>query len=143
MNYNNKFKKSTLSAYGAPDQAVAINGLVAFANFQQTGCSIAFSGGTGIEIKTPGIYHIIFNGVASGAAGEITVQLMKNGVLIPGTETTIATTGATDLENISFSTIIEVLPSCSCINNNVELTIQNTGIAAVFASASINVVKLC
>ena len=79
----------------------------------------------------------------SGTAGNMTIQLFNNGVAVPGAIAT-SYSGAVDQdENLSFSTIIRVLPSCRIVDNSVTLTVQNTGVEAIFNSLNIVITKLC
>ena len=72
--------------------------------------------------------------------GDIGLRLVRNGVAVPGAEATV--TGATgDTYNISFATLIRVLPSCCVINNNSELQVQATA-AGTISNASLSVVRL-
>lgn len=66
--------------------------------------------------------------------------LLRNGVAVPGAEATV--TGATgDTYNISFATLLRVLPSCCVIDNNAALQVQATA-AGTISNASLSVVKM-
>lgn len=145
MTCSNRYRKSTLNAYNSDNQTITTSGLVSFPNFNRTGCSIDFTGGTSIAIDKPGLYQITFNGTveSSGTSGNVVVQLFKNGVLVPGAVSEAQLTSATDIENVAFSTIVEIPPSCNCVNNDATLTVVNTGVEAVLNNANVTVVKLC
>ncbi len=145
MTCSNRYRKSTLNAYNSANQTIVTNGLVSFPNFNRTGCSIDFTGETSITIGRPGLYQITFNGIieSSGTSGSVIVQLFKNGMLVPGAVAEAQSTSATDIENIAFSTIVEIPPSCNCVNNDAILTVVNTGVEAVLNNANVTVVKLC
>lgn len=145
MTCSNRYKKSTLRAYTDTTQVVAPNGLIPFANYKDTGCSIDFSGGTSVKINKPGLYQVTFNGyvVESAATGNIAVQLMNNGSKVSGAVAETNSSATTDIENLSFATIIDVAPSCSCIDNDVVLTVLNEGVAASFGNANLTIIKLC
>lgn len=49
----------------------------------------------------------------------------------------------TDVESLSFSTIIQVKPSCCAVDNNVNLTFVNTGIPTTFSNINVAITKLC
>lgn len=73
-------------------------------------------------------------------AGDIGLKLLRNGVAVPGAEATV--TGATgDTYNISFATLLRVLPSCCVIDNNVALQVQATA-AGTISNISLSVVKM-
>lgn len=145
MTCSNKYKKSTLRAYTDTTQVIAPNGLIPFANYKNTGCSINLNGETSVKLNKPGLYQITFNGyvVESTATGDIIVQLMSNGSKVNGAVAAANSSVTTDLENLSFSTIIDVAPSCNCVDNDVVLTVLNEGVAASFGNVNLTVVKLC
>jgi hypothetical protein len=143
---NNIYKKSTLQAWNLSAQAAAVNDVLNFNNSQKTGCAVEFANGTGsVTIRKPGLYQIAFNGVAveSGTAGDVAVQLQKNGADVPGAIAQATSANATAVVNPAFETIVEVPQSCACVNNTAVLTVKNIGVAANFANANLSVVKLC
>lgn len=145
MSCNRRYQKSTLNAFTNTNQAIAVNDLVKFANYKSTGCSIDFDGGSSIRIDKPGLYHIIFNAftVESGTGGNVIVQLMKNGVPVAGAIAEAQSGTTTGIENLMFSTIVEIPKSCDCIDNSAVFTILNSGVAAAFGNVNISIVKLC
>lgn len=119
---NNIYKKSTLQAWNLSAQAAAVNDILTFNNSQKTGCAVEF---------------------ANGTAGDVAVQLQKNGADVPGAIAQATSANATAVVNPAFETIIEVPQSCACVNNTAVLTVKNIGVAANFANANLSVVKLC
>ena len=73
----------------------------------------------------------------------MTVQLFNNGVAVPGAIATSYSGAVAQDENLSFSTIVRVLPSCRIVDNSVTLTVQNIGVEAIFNSLNIVITKLC
>lgn len=145
MTCNRKYQKSTLTAYTIPSTAEAVNGVLAFANRNLTGCSIDFTAGaTAINLTKPGLYLVEFNATVAnqGTTGNVTAQLQRNGISVPGATATTASASATDLRSISFAQVIEVSPSCCAVNNDASLTVVNTGVAANYSDFNINVIKL-
>ena len=143
---NSIYKKSTLQAWNLSAQSAAVNDVLKFNNSQKTGCAVEFANGTGsVTIRKPGLYQIAFNGIAveSGTAGDVAVQLQKNGADVPGATAQATSANATAVVNPAFETIIEVPQSCACVNNTAVLTVKNVGVAANFANANLSVVKLC
>ena len=135
-----------ISAYSLNDQLVAVDGLLDFdTNRIATGCTVKHVDGTpSFTLTKPGYYYITFNGtITNTAAGIVTVELLNGGVAIPGAEASITTAAVTDERSFSFATIIRVLPSCCSIDNTTTLTVANTGIAATYSVANINITKLC
>ena len=134
-----------ISSYNNTSQEVAINGLLTFTTDRiLTGCTATRNGQT-FQLNKPGYYYVTFNadGAATTAVGDIVVVLQNNGVTIPGAIATFTTTVADDATNLAFSTIIRVPPSCCAVDNTANLTLVNTGVAATFTNANINITKLC
>ena len=140
----NCYKKSTAKAVNVTAQTLAANAIVAYTQFDESGISIIESGNTGFKIVKPGLYLVSFNAsVASGGtAGTVTAQLMRNGTAVSGAVSSAYSASATVIESVAFTTVIEVLGSCGCINNTTTLTVANTGIEAAYNNAELTVVKL-
>lgn len=137
-----------VNSYTNTSLAVITNEAITFNNNSiQTGCTVTHSAGSAtFALNKPGFYFVTFNGVAAAteAAGDITVQLQQNGVNVSGALTTASsTTALTDIESLSFSTIIQVKPSCCAVDNNVNLTLVNTGVPATFSNVNVVITKLC
>lgn len=135
-----------ISAYSLTDQLVAIDGLLDFdTNRIVTGCTVKHADGTpSFTLTKPGYYYITFNGtITNTAAGIVTVELLNGGVAVPGAEASVTTAADTDERSLSFATIVRVLPSCCAIDNTTTLTVANTGVAATYSVANINITKLC
>ena len=134
-----------ISSYNNTSQEVAINGLLTFTTDRiLTGCTATRNGQT-FQLNKPGYYYVTFNadGAATTAVGDIVVVLQNNGVAVPGAIATFTATVADDAVNLAFSTIIRVPPSCCAVDNTANLTLVNTGVAATFTNANINITKLC
>lgn len=145
MACNRKYQKSTLSAYTVSSTALDVDGVLAFTNKNLTGYSIDFTAGaTTISLNKPGLYLVEFNATVAnqGTTGDVVAQLQKNGVNVVGAVAKATSTSTTDLRTVSFTTIIEVSPSCCVVDNDVDLTIVNTGVAANYSNFNVNVVKL-
>lgn len=136
-----------LDTYTNTPQTIAADGILIFnINRVQTGCTATHAPGTGaISLNKPGFYIVHFNGDAaeSGTAGNITVQLFRNGVLVPAAEATETSSATTDIANMSFETIVKVTPDCLSCGNSISLTFENTGVGAVFSNVEVVVTKLC
>ena len=136
-----------ISSYNSAEQAVATGGLLAFTtNRITTGCTVTHAEGTtSFQLNKPGYYYVSFNGIAAPttAAGNVTVQLLSNAVAVPGAIATFSSTATTDLGNLSFATIIKVLPSCCAIDNTTTLTLANSGVDSTYTNVNINITKLC
>lgn len=135
-------QKSALTTVVTAAQTVAANGFVNFpTNNLLTGVAIGHTAGNTTVNLLRGLYLVTLNAdVTPTAAGDIGLQLIRNGVAVPGAEATV-TGAAGDTYNVSFATLIRVLPSCCVINNNSMLQVQATA-AGTITNASLSVVKM-
>lgn len=140
----NCFKKSSIEGYSTSPQTLATGQIIEYASFKQTGESLNEVGSTGIKIEKSGLYYISFDAsaVESGTAGNVTVQLLQDGVPVPYAVATSYSSGVTDVVNLGFSTVIEVLGSCGCVVNRPTFTVENSGVDATYSIADLIVVKL-
>lgn len=136
-----------ISSYNITEQAVATGGLLTFTtNRILTGCTVTHAEGTtSFQLNKPGYYYVSFNGIAAPttAAGDVTVQLLSNTSPVPGAIATFSSTATTDLGNLSFATIIKVLPSCCAIDNTTTLTLTNSGVDSTYNNVNLSITKLC
>jgi hypothetical protein len=101
---------------------------------------------TSITLQQQGIYHITATLVGSGdTAGVITVQLLENGVAVPGAfSSETITTADTELRTFVIDYYVLVDDVCLLGTNSTSATtisLQNTGIAATFTSVIVNIEK--
>jgi hypothetical protein len=135
-----------INSYSLISQTVAVDGTLNFDTTRVlTGCTVKHADGTPtFTLTKPGYYFVTFDGtITDTAAGIVTVQLLNGGVAVPGAEASITNAAVTDERSFSFTTIVRVLPSCCAIDNTTTLTVANTGIAATYSVANINITKLC
>ena len=128
-----------IESYTNTSQTIAPEGLLSFAtNDVLTGCTVLHSAGsTSFTLKRPGFYYVSFTGT-----GAITVNLLKNGVALPGATATQTSASATDIRTVNFSKIVQVLPSCCAINNTTTLTFQNAGLDTTYSNVNVVITKL-
>ena len=138
-----------LNSYINANQTLAVNSNLEFdINQIQTGCTATHTPGTtSFQLNKPGFYFVTFNAVATAtttaATNPITIQLLNNGTNVSGALASGLSTAANSPINLSFSTLIQVKPSCCAVNNTAILTLQNTGIEAEYTNANIVITKLC
>ena len=141
----NNYQKSSLFAYNTASQTVATNGTILFNNFKQTGCSIKLETNNTAKISKPGLYsvNVSVSAAQSDTTGSATIQLFNNGVAVPGAISSADTSSATDVEVLTFSTVVQVNPNCAAVTNNcpVNLTVVNTGVATTITNPIITIVK--
>ena len=136
-------KKSTINANFAASQAVVVDSVFNFPNVTRTGSSIVSNGSGSFTLDNAGLYLIIASVSGAGAAaGNLSIQINRNGVLIPGTVQVANSTAVTDIVNLTTATIVDIPRSCACINNDAVITIVNSGIAGTFVNGAIQIVKL-
>lgn len=137
-------KRSMAKAKLLSQQVLATGALIPYDTINTQGCCVEQSGSTGIKIKGEGTYIVIFEATATegGTAGLLTVQLEKDGTLIPGALSSATSTAATDIVNFAISDVIELKRSCLCIDNSATITVVNSGTGATFTNAYLKVIKL-
>lgn len=115
-------------AYTAVSTDYVLDDLVTFNNIRYSDCRVRVTNGSTFTINTPGRYYVFFGGVGSSgtAASPFAVQLFNNDVAIPAVRTEITSTAADDPQSMSFSTIINVLPSNCYVDNTVNLQVRVT-----------------
>lgn len=113
-------------AYNAVATDYVLDDLVEFNNIRYSDCRVRVTNGSTFTINTPGRYYVYFGGVGSSdtAASPFAVQLVVNGVDVPAVRSEITSTAAGDPQDMSFSTIVNVLPSNCYINNTARIQVQ-------------------
>ena len=133
-----------ISSYNITTQNVAVDGLLTFTTDRiLTGCTVTRNGPT-FQLNKPGYYYVTFN--ANGSATsvtDVTIELQNNGIAVPGATATITPAAVGNTMNFAFATIIKVPPTCCAVDNTANLTLVNTGVAAIFTNVNINITKLC
>ena len=122
-----------LDTYNNATQAIEANGVVLFGkNDVQCGCGIQHvAGSSAINVKQGGKYYVSTEiTYAPTAAGTVTAQLYNGTNVVAGASDTetIAANGTT---TFTITKIINVNPSCACINNNADLSVQISAAGSV------------
>ena len=117
-----------------------------------TNCGVSHSSGsTSIEINKSGYYEITFSsfGYNTGAvvegtdySGMYAFQLYNKGIPVVNAIASSSSTADTEVENVMFSVILNVLPSCKMVNNNAILTVNYLGQEGTLFGANLTVKKL-
>lgn len=138
-----------LNTYTNTAQTTNANAVITFNNNAISACRfVNHSAGSGtISLTGAGYYLVIFNAdaaITDSTAGNITAQLYLNGTAYPGATATTYSSATTDIGNISFATLVRVLPNCCAISSNLpqNITINNTGLAANYSNASLTVYRV-
>lgn len=114
----------------------------------QKGCTATKSDTSTIQLNKCGVYMIEFDASASAsgtATGNIIVQMSKDNVLQAQALTEANSTATTDIESMSFTTLVQVSEnnSCKCCASPTVISFMNTGIEATFVQANVTVTKIC
>lgn len=136
-----------LNAYSITTQSLATGDNVVFdVNKIMTGITAThYPSSSAINLNRPGFYMIEFHATAeaSGAGTDpVTISLFNDGVAVPAASASEVSTAVGDTVSLSFSTLVQVLPSCAVIDNTATLTFQNTGVPATITVANVNVTKV-
>lgn len=150
MNCNRIYQKSILDTYtNTSTTLVAGANIPLNINYILNGCSIAHTETSPtINLLKAGKYLVTFNATlapSGTATGNMTVQLFRNGVAVPGATSSVSGTSETDVENVNITKIIEVDSVCPCAGNGnvtIPLVFTNTGIEAVYSNIQVTVTKL-
>lgn len=146
MNCRN-YRKSTFVATGF-SEVVPANGTLTFGTSQRiTGNAITMGANNrSINLNRAGLYQVSFCASAEGAnnATAVSFQLNRDGVAITdGFATFTPATAAGNIENVGFTTVIEVdNTTASNGKSSIPLTITNTGDQATISFSQICVIKI-
>lgn len=143
----NCYRKSTFVATGF-SEVVPANGTLTFGTTQRiTGNAITMGeNNRSINLNRAGLYQVSFCASSEGAndATAVSYQLNRDGVaLTDGFATFTPATAAGNVENVGFTTVVEVKNT----NNNsgksfIPLTITNTGDQSTISFSQICVIKI-
>lgn len=98
----------------------------------KTGEVVTMEGNTAFSLNRSGIYNIEFNATATATtAGNVSVQLYKNGVPITQTLST-ATLSNDGSQTLSFSTLLKV-GCCPCGESQPKLSVMYEGVAGTIS----------
>lgn len=135
-----------LEAYSKNQTITATTGIIPFDSVTlKKGCTAQLNGVSSIQLNKCGVYEIIFNATAlATTAGNITVEMTKNGVA--QTQATRTITGATVATsvNVPIATLVQVTDnnSCRCCDTPTILQFINTGVAWT-GDIDVVVTKIC
>lgn len=108
------------------------------------GCTTELSAPATVQLNKAGVYMVCCDiSVEPTAAGDINIQLTKNGIAQPQAKvTTEGTAGETAY--LGFTTLVQVKENntCSCISSPTILQVM-TNTVGTYPIASIKVTKIC
>ena len=116
------------------EQPVNLGGAV-----RRKNCSISASGNT-IMLQEPGYYTVDVGATYTADAGDVTVQLLQDGVVVPGAYATETVgTADTEVHSVCFPAVVRV--NCSCAVP-AQLTVVTTTTAPTFSRLTVRVEKI-
>lgn len=135
-----------LEAYST-NQTILTSGILPFNSTSVAkGCTATLNGVSTIELNKAGVYEVVLNvsGLPS-AAGNITINLMKDNVLQSGNNINIPTVVTTQGVSANMTALIKVTTnnSCKCNSSPVSLQFINSGVGLTDANLNVVVTKLC
>ena len=119
--------------------AVAVNGIIPLGTIvRRYGCNCNLNG-NGISINGSGYYDADVSVTAAPtAAGTVTVQLLKDGVAIPGATASATVATAGDSVTLAFPASVRL----GCCSTGSVLTLLLTGVASTVNNAAVRVEKI-
>ncbi len=125
---------------------VAENGSIPFNSVKVLkGSSVMHTAPATVQFNKRGVYMVQVEASATpAAAGDVSIQLAKNGVLDQSAYS--ITTGAADeTTTLGFTTLVQVRQdnTCCCVTSPTTIQIINTGLAVTFPIVRIIVTKIC
>lgn len=119
--------------------AVAVNGVIPLGTIvRRYGCNCNLSG-NGIAINGQGYYDVDVSVEAvPGAAGTVTVQLLKDGIAVPGATAAATVAAAADVVTLAFPATVRL----GCCSTGSVLTLLLTGAASTVNNVATRVEKI-
>lgn len=113
------------------------------------GCSVINSGTRSIQFNKAGIYNIEVNASmlsTTATSGELSIQIMQNGVLAPDAVSSETVTNTTGVHALGFSKLIQVPNdnnNCCCKTAPTIVNIINAGVDATIENINVVITKIC
>lgn len=117
---------------------VAAGGTLPISVARRTGCAIQ-NGDNSVILKKPGYYTVNATVTFTGqAAGDVTIELQKNNVVVPGITSTVSVaTPDTDIYTLTLTGIIRLL----CYEGDAILTlVNNSGVALTISNIALQII---
>lgn len=123
------------------------NGSIPFNNIDLAkGCTAVLSAPGTVQFNKSGVYMVnVSASITPAAAGDVSIQLAKDGVLELGSFST-ATAAADDTIALGFTSLVQVPRSnnpCNCTSNPTTVQLINTGQAGTFPIVRMVITKIC
>ena len=111
----------------------------------EKGCTAQFIAPATIQLNKAGVYSVTVDAVVTPTtAGDASIQLSKNGSLVPQAQSSVTAANTTDLNPLHFDTLVQVRENNTCACNTSPTLIQViNGTATTFNNINICVTKIC
>ena len=123
------------------------NGSIPFNNVDLAkGCTAVLAAPGTVQFNKSGVYMVdVSASITPAAAGDVSIQLAKDGVLELGSFSE-ATAAAGDTIALGFTSLVQVSKNnnpCNCTTNPTTIQLINTGQAGTFPIVRMVVTKIC
>ena len=123
------------------------NGSIPFNNVDLAkGCSAILTAPGTVQFNKSGVYMVdVSASITPAAAGDVSIQLAKDGVLELGSFST-ATGAVGSTTDLGFTSLVQVSHNnnpCNCTMNPTTIQLINTGQAGTFPVVRMIVTKIC
>ena len=123
------------------------NGSIPFNNVDLAkGCTAVLTAPGTVQFNKSGVYMVdVSASIAPTAAGTVSIQLAKNGVLELGSFS-VASAAAASTVSLGFTSLVQVNKNnnpCDCTTNPTTIQLINTGQAGTFPIVRMVITKIC
>lgn len=123
------------------------NGSIPFYNADLAkGCTAVLTAPGTVQFNKSGVYMVdVSASIEPAAAGQVSIQLSKNGILETGSFSE-ATGAAAQTTSLGFTSLVQVSRNnepCNCTVNPTTIQLINTGEAGTFSIVRMVVTKIC
>ena len=133
--------KSAIYTVNNTIQSVAVGGTINLGTVNRRFGQCISLAGTGLQLNGPGYYDVDASfTIAPTAAGDVTITMYKDGIVVPGATATGTVAAADDPINLSISSLVRKF--CPCAEGIENLTFILTGTAANITNSAVVVEKL-
>lgn len=135
-----------LEIYSKNQTIAPTTGIIPFTSTAlKKGCTSELFGTDTIYLNKCGVYEIIFEGeYLAGTAGNINIQMTKNGTVQQQAIRTVVGASTTESKSVSICTLVQVKDSntCRCCDSPTVIRFINTGVGIV-GDSNLTITKLC
>lgn len=135
-----------LEIYSKNQTIAASTGIIPFTSTSlKKGCTSELFGTDTVHLNKCGVYEIIFEGeYVAGTAGNINIQMTKNGTVQQQSIRTVIGASTTESKSVSICTLVQVKDNntCRCCDSPTVIQFVNTGVGIV-GDSNLTITKLC